>query len=205
MVWLSRDCVCVEAWTSWLSHALVQEFGYCGFVAMNTTSYYHVVCSNITSNSTLPRSLQSRMLTVKLPNKMETYIQVKERKRVRDLYAYICEKKGLTASAYKLSYSCKIEKEEDVDKTVAELDIWCVTLENVVGKCGMHTCAHVRTYTRTLIPHMQLTHVCRYTYAHTQSYKCKYIHLYTLIKHTMYVRTYIIKHATFAVLTYSQS
>ena len=94
------------------------------------------------------------MLTVKLPNKMETYIQVKERKRVRDLYPYICEKKGLTPSAYRLSYSCKIENEGDMDKTVAELDIWCVTLESVLGEYRTHTHTHTHTHT--------------YTHVHTQ-------------------------------------
>ena len=108
------------------------------------------------------------MLTVKLPNKMETYIQVKERKRVRDLYAYICEKKGLTPSAYKLSYSCKIEKEDDMDKTVAELDIWCVTLENVVGECVMHTCTHACTFIEAT---QTICHAYRY-YMHVRTYSC---------------------------------
>jgi hypothetical protein len=73
----------------------------------------------------------SRIITIRLPNKKDTYIQVKDQRKVRDLYSYICDKKELTPSLYRLKYNCKIEGEKDMDKTIGQLDLWSVELETV--------------------------------------------------------------------------
>ena len=72
-------------------------------------------------------------MTVKLPSGLETYIQIKEQRKLRDLYSYICEKKGLPTDVYRLKFSSKIEGERDIDKTISQLDVWMVELEEIKG------------------------------------------------------------------------